>query len=291
MQNIGVGTLALPNISTPMRLGALQGPNTFGGEAALLFTQLYPELFGDIVYFDTAEEALGFESDRAGASCAPQQMTRAGFHPGIQAYIAPPNSKLYVIGEVIHAYHCSLLVKPGTELSAIKSVLGHTGSITQTRTWIEEHLPQATITIVDTSSMDAAQKVAAGNGSIASIGTPAMAAQFHLEERVKDVDGGSVGSYWAISPFALFHENPTRVIVAGRFRDDGRMGDVISGVAAAGFRLETIVPLPTGERIFEYDAVLRFHGAGPLAAARSAAESIPGVRLAGAFIAKEDKHG
>jgi len=270
-----------------MPLGALQGPNTFGGEAARLLTELYPELFGEIVYFDTAEEALAFENDRAGASCAPQQMTRAGYHPGIQAYIARPNSKLYVIAEAIHAYHCSLLVKAGTALDAIKRILGHTGSITQTRAWIEEHLPQAQITIVDTSSMDAARTVAEGDGSIASIGTPAMAAQFDLEERVKDVDGGSVGSYWALSPWPLFSERPTRLVIAGRFRDDGRVGDIVCNLAAAGFRLETIVPLASGERIFEYDAVLRFRGAGPLAAARSAVEMAPGARLAGAFIAKE----
>ena len=196
------------NARTPMALGALQGANTFGGEAARLFVERYPELFGEIVYFDTAEQALAFDDGRAGASCAPQQMTRAGYHPGIQAYIARPGSKLYVIAETTHAYHCSLLVKIGADLGKITDVLGHTGSITQTRSWIETNLPQARITVVDTSSMDAARRVAEGNGTIASIGTPAMAAQFGLEERVKDVDGGSVGSYWAISPHADVQRPP-----------------------------------------------------------------------------------
>jgi len=276
------------NVRLPMPIGALQGANTFGGEAARLFVERYPELFGEIVYFDTAELALAFADGRAGASAAPQQMTRAGYHPGIQAYIAKPGSKLYVIAEVTHAYHCSLLVKPGADLAKIKDVLGHTGSITQTRSWIEAHLPQARITVVDTSSMDAAQRVAAGDGTVASIGTPAMAAEFGLEERVKDVDGGSFGSYWAISPHAIFSDNPTRVVVAGRFDDDGRLGDLVGNVIAAGFRLETIIPLSSGERLFEYDAVVRFRGAGTLAAVRSAVEAIPGARLAGAFIAKDD---
>lgn len=275
-------------IRTPMRLGALQGANTFGGEAARRFVELYPELFGEIVYFDTAEDALAFEDDRAGASCAPQQMTRAGYHPGIVGYIARPSSKLYVIGEVTHAYHCSLLVKPGAALPAIRRVLGHTGSITQTRAWIEQHLPQAQITIVDTSSMDAARTAAESDGTVASIGTSAMAAQFGLDERVKDVDGGSIGSYWALSPWPIFQESPTRVLVAGRFDDDGRLGDVICRVAATGFHLETIVPLATGERIFEYDAVLRFHGSGSLTAVRSSIEAVRGARLAGAFIAMDE---
>jgi prephenate dehydratase len=180
------------------------------------------------------------------------------------------------------------LVKPGADVAEIADVLGHTGSITQTRSWIEAHLPYARITIVDTSSMDAAQRVAEGDGTIASIGTTAMAAQFGLDERVKDVDGGSVGSYWAVSPTPLFNENPTRVVVAGRFDDDGRLGDVIGNVIAAGFRLESVIPLASSERLFEYDVVVRFRGAGALRAVRSAVEAVPGARLAGAFIAKDE---
>ena len=86
----------------------------------------------------------------------------------------------------------------------------------------------------------------------------------------------------------MFSDHPTRVVVAGRFSDDGRLGDLICGLVAAGYRLETVIPLGSGERLFEYDAVLRFRGAGALAAARSAVEAIPGARLAGAFIAKDD---
>lgn len=275
------------SVQANMTLGVLQGPNTFGGEAARRFIELYPEFFSKIVYFDTAEEALGFADGRADASCAPQQMTRTGFHPGIQAYIARPDSNLCVIAEVTHAYHCSLLVKPGSRVESLKRILGHTGSITQSRTWIEEHVPQAEIVIVDTSSMDAAKTVAAGDGSVASIGTSGMAQEFGLEERHKDVDGGSVGSYWAITPKLLFHDAPTRVVVAGRFHDDGRLTDVVGALAGVGFRLDTIITLPTGKRLFEYDDVLRFTGAGRLSGVQSAVAGIQGVRLAGAFIAKE----
>ncbi len=275
------------SVRANMTLGVLQGPNTFGAEAARRCIELYPEFFSKIVYYDTAEDALSFKDGRADASCAPQQMTRTGFHPGIQAYIARSDSKLNVIAEVQHAYRCSLLVKPGSRLESVKRILGHTGSITQSRAWIEEHVPHAEIVIVDTSSMDAAKTVANGDGSIASIGTTGMAQEFGLEERHKDVDGGSVGSYWVISPKPIFSDAPTRVVAAGRFRDDGRLTDVICALAGVGFRLDTIITLPTGERLFEYDDVLRFTGAGRLSDVRSAVAGVPGVRLAGAFIAKE----
>lgn len=268
-------------------LGALQGPSTFGGEAGRRFIELYPELFSELVFFDTAEAALAFEDGRADASCAPQQMTRTGFHPGIQSYIARHGSALHVIAEVTHAYHCSLLVKPGSPVTGVKRVLGHTGSVTQCRHWIEQHIPGAEIVIVDTSSMDAARAVVNGDGSTASIGTPAMAAEFALDEAHKEIDGGSVGSYWAISPKPLFSEAPTRVVVAGRFSDDGRLTDVVCALAAVGYRLDTVFTSPSGQRLFEYDDVLRFSGAGRLAELRSAVAPIRDARLAGAFVAKE----
>jgi prephenate dehydratase len=270
-----------------MTLGILQGPNTFGAEAARRFLELYPELFADIVYYDTAEEALSFEDGRADAICPPQQMTRTGFHPGMQAYVARPDSKLYVIGEVKHAYCCSLLVKPGSRLENVKRVLGHTGSITQSRHWLEAHVPQAEIIVVNTSSMDAAKTVKDGDGSVASIGTAGMAEEFGLQELHKDVDGGSVGSYWAVTPKPIFSETPSRVVVAGRFHDDGRLTDVICGLAGVGFRLETVFDSASGQRLFEYDYVLRFGGSGQLAAVKAAVAAVTGARLAGAFVVKE----
>lgn len=271
-----------------LTLGVLQGPNTFGGDAARRAIELYPELFsGRVVYYDTAEEALSFRDGRSDAICPPQQMTNTGFHPGMQGYVARPDSKLYVIGEIKHAYHCSLLGKRGSRFADIKRVLGHTGSITQSRHWIEEHIPHAQIVIVDTSSMDAAKTVANGDGSVASIGTIGMAEEFGLEELQKDVDGGSVGSYWAVTPKPLFSESPSRVVVAGRFDDRGLLADLICGLAGVGFRLETVFNSAGGRRLFEYDYVMRFGGAGPLAAVKAAVAAIDGARLAGAFVVKD----
>lgn len=265
-----------------MKLAALGGPNTFGGDAARRLRELYPE-FSEIVYFRTAEEAFAFAPGGADAGCAPQQMARTGVHPGIQAYIHRPGSQLYVIAEVEHAYHCSLLARPGTTLGAIRRVLGHTGSVTQSRPWLSEHLPQATIEIVDTSSMGAAQTVAEGDGSIASVGTPGMARQFGLVELGKEIDGGSVGAYWAISPHRLFSAAPTRLVVTGRIGGDGRLADLVGAIAQSGFRLQTCYQVASGLRLYEYDSVLRFAGKGSLATVQQALSPFPMVRLAGAF--------
>jgi prephenate dehydratase len=265
---------------TNLKLGSLGGPNTFGGEAAHRMLELYP-MFSEIVYFPTSEEAQRFES--ADASCAPQQMGRTGPHTGTQQRIAAQGSTLYVIAEVTHAYHCSLLVKPGTPQGNIRRVQGHTGSVTQCRDWLRENVPQAEIVIVDTNSMGAAAEAAESDGSIASIGTPGMARQFGLQELHTDIDGHSVGAYWAVSLHPVFSDRPTRLVIAGRFAGNGRISGVIQNLANAGYGLDTVYAQPTGKQLYEYDYALRFSGAGSLSAVQRAVSGFSEARVAGAF--------
>jgi len=275
--------MALPS---GLKLGALGGPATFGGQAAERLRELYPE-FTEIVFFPTSEQSMDWGGVAADAACAPEQMRWTGFHPGIHGQVASPHSRTYVIAEVTHVYHASLLGKPGTRLSDIREVQGHTGSITQSETWLRAHLPQARILIVDTSSHGAAETVAASDGTIASVGTPEMGRQWGLEVLAPDIDGGSVANYWALSPHPLFSDTPTRVVVAGRFGPDGALTDVVTGLAEAGYRLHTMSSRASGQQLYEYDYVLRFVGSGRLDAVQAAIDRVPAARLAGAYEARE----
>lgn len=267
------------------KLGSLGGPNTFGAEAAHLMLKRYP-IFDEIVYFNTAEDAVEFT--RCDALCAPQQMSRTGSHPRIQTRVAGAGSQVYVIAEVTHAFHCSLLVKPGTQLADIRRVLGHTGSVTQSRDWLRANAPQAEIIIVDTNSMGAAKEAAQSDGSTASIGTPGMAREIGLTELHKEIDGGSIGAYWAISPHAIFDETPNRLVIAGRFTGDHHMSELIAALLPAGFWLQTNFCLPSGIRLYEYDYAFRFSGNGSLADVQRAVATVAEARLAGAFTVAND---
>jgi prephenate dehydratase len=269
-------------VRSNLKLVALGGPNTFGGDAAQRLRECYPE-FTSIIYFPTEKEAADFANNGADAFCVPQQMMRTGVHPGIQSYIARHGSKLNVLAEVVHAYHCALLVKRGTRISQIKRILGHTGSITQSRTWLTENVPQAEIVIVHTSSQGAAQEVVSSDGSIASVGTPGMAKEYGLEQAAKDIDGGSVAAYWAISPHSLFSETPQRLVVAGRFNEESNLSGLIGALAVQGFGLHTTYQSASGMRLYEYDYVLRFGGQGNLSGVEKALSAFPAARLAGAF--------
>lgn len=269
-----------------LKLGSLGGAQTFGDQAARLFLQHYPE-FTEIVYFPNAEDAFDALLDgKVAAMCAPEQMSNTGFHPRQQAYIAEPGSPFHVVAEITHEYHCSLLGKPGTTLAQLRRVIGHTGSVTQSRRWLEKNLPGVEIEIVHTNSRVAAKTVLDGDGSTASVGTPAMAGEWGLVELAKEIDGGSVGNYWAISRDPRFDDQPTRVVVAGRFADDGQLSGLICAMANAGYTLQTICAQASGKALYEYDDVLRFRGAGTLAAVRAALGGFKAARLAGAFLAR-----
>lgn len=270
-----------------MKLASLGGAQTFGDQASRMLMERYPE-FTEIVYFQTAEEI--FEAVMDGtvtAAVAPEQMTNTGIHPRQQALLAAPDSRLFVIGETTHEYHCSLLGKPGARLAQIRKVIGHTGSVTQSRRWLEKNLPGVEIEIVHTNSRTAAQTVMAADGSLASVATPEMAGQVGLIELAKDIDGGSVGNYWAMAREPHYSEAPRRLVVTGRFGDigpaSGQLSGLVCALAGLGYVVQTISALPSGAALFEYDYVLRFRGAGALADVLAALKPFGSARLAGAF--------
>jgi prephenate dehydratase len=266
-----------------LTLGALGGPHTFNGQAAEAMAKRYPE-FTKIVHYPTSEEAIAaaLRGD-VDATCAPEQTSVTGFHAGMLARMATPGSRLYIIAETACVYHCSLLGKPGADLAQVQHVLGHDGSIAHSRVWLEAYLPNAEIEIVTTHSLVAAQTVLGGDGSIVSVGSPGLAAKFGLAELAKDIDGGSMVNYWAVSLQPLFRETPNRLVVAGRFGGDAQMSKLIGALLGAGYSLTAVYPRPSGRALDEYDCMLRFKGAGRLDTVRAALTCFDSARLAGAW--------
>lgn len=269
-------------------LGALGGDATFGGQAAELFVRTYPA-FRDVEFFDDVHAMFAAVDDgRIDAACVPEQTARTGFHQRSYGRIADPGSPYHVVAEVTHAYHCSLLGRPGTDLAVVTTVLGHTGSVSQSRPWLEANLPDAEIVIVDTNSLGAAQAVADGDGTSVSVGTSDAAARVGLAELVTDIDGGSVGDYWAVGRRPEFAPQPTRLIVSGRLptADGTQVGALVADLHRTGFEATTVYTRASGEHLWEYDHVIRFSGEGDLDAVLGVLAGLEGVRLAGAFVAR-----
>jgi prephenate dehydratase len=269
-------------------LGALGGAVTFGAQAAARMLELYPEFERGLTFYPTAEEAYdAVTRGEVDAMCAPEQLKATGFHSGSQGKIAGPEATSHVIAEVAHEFHACLLVKPGTPVERIRQVQGHTGSVTQSEAWLRKNLPRAEIFIVDTSSYGAAQTVLDGDGSIASVGTHEAAVQFGLEEKAKDIDQGSIANYFAFAGKPHYVDNPTRLVVAGRFGGNGELTRLVQGLTRAGYSLLTVYNRVSGEVLFEYDYVFRFGGSGRLAAVQDELAPFKTARLVGAFEARE----
>lgn len=273
---------------TGLTLAALGGPQTFNAMAAARLVEHFPE-FGEVVYFPTSDAVIeAAVNGVVDAACGQEQTSMNGFHVGMQARMSAPDSRLYVVAEIAQRYRCSLLCKPGAPIEAVLRVLGHNGSIAHSRGWLERHLPTASIEVVTTNSLGAAREVLDGDGAVASVGSPALAQEFGLEERVRGIDDGSVVNYWAVSLRPLFSETPDRLALAWRCGEDAAMTGLVFELGEAGFQLQAVYPRPTGGTLYEYDYVFRFRGLGSLANVRTAIAPYSGARLAGAWNARAE---
>jgi prephenate dehydratase len=271
-----------------LTLGALGGHQTFNGQAAALLMRSYPA-FSAITYYPTSDAVMDAAlRGEVTAACGQEQTSKDGFHRGMQARVSAPGSPLYVVAEVAQRYQCALLCKPGAALEQVRRVLGHTGSTTHSRAWLERNLPAANIETVGTSSIDAARAVLAGDGSIACVGSSDLARQFALAELVTDIDEGSVVNYWAVSLSPLFDPAPNRLVVTGRFQGEPELSQLVCALRDIGFDLHAIYPRATGSGLYEYDYVFRFWGDGTFDAIQSLLSRFPRLRLAGAWRSRDD---
>jgi prephenate dehydratase len=265
-----------------LKTAALGGPSTFNGAAAVRLREMYPAL-GQLTYFSTIDQVWqAFDSGAVDAVVMPSETTRTGFSD-LNKRVASAEAPLYVIGEADVYFSASLIAKRGTRLEDVRRVLGHGMSTAQSRPWLERNLPGVEVVIHPVNSVEAAKELAAGDGASAVIGTPETAQLTGLVEIAKDIDGGSVGSFWAVSTKPAFNETPQRLIVAGRLDAEGQLGGLVEAVAKAGFQLETAHSEPTGNAVHEYYYVLRFRGDGQRSEVERALASAKSVRLVGAF--------
>jgi prephenate dehydratase len=268
----------------PLRVGALGGPGTFASQAAAHLRGRYPE-WGAVNYAPTGDELwAALAARRLDVLVQTAETDQHGFS-AVHARIAGPAGRAYVIAEAVVPYACALLAKPGTRLADVRQVLGH-GSIQQCRRFLDTHLPQATVIVHSQNSMAAAEEVAAGDGTLALVGTRITAELYGLAVLAPDIDGGSAANFWALALRPHYADVPTRVVVAGRLTGAGDLGDVINRLTALGPRLRTVYAQPSGQHLYEYDYVLAFDGAAERRAAEAVLTAYPSLRLAGAFVAR-----
>ena len=269
------------------RLGALGGPHTFGGQAARAMLELRPDL-GAVAYLPNSAELFADDGNwRVDAACVPAHTSRAGAHLSTHRKLAD-RPDMYVVGEIEHAYRCALLVRSGTRLTDIRTVLGHTGSHNQSRAWLGRMGPDADLMVVDTHSRGAALAVAAGDGTLAAVGTTDLADETGLEILEHDIDDGSIGLYWAVGPRLLMSSTPDRVVVAGTTGATPSHQDLTATLRllhVTGYAVAAVFSEAVGDRLLHNRVVLYCHGSAEssLQVLASGLELIAPFRLAGAY--------
>ena len=94
--------------------------------------------------------------------------------------------ELKIVGEVVVRIKENLLVKKGTKIKDIKTIISHPQPIGQCRKYIQQTFPEADISFVY-STASAAEAVANGNGDMAAIGSIAASEVYDLEIFATDI--------------------------------------------------------------------------------------------------------
>ncbi|NJP67374.1 prephenate dehydratase [Streptomyces spiramenti] len=163
---------------------------------------------------------------------------------------------LMIYREVLLPIAFALLVRPGTELAAVKTVTGHPVAQPQVRRWSERHLPQAQWESA-ASNADGARLVQEGRYDAAFAGEFA-AATYGLHPLVTDIhDAENAATRFVLVGRPARPSSPTgadKSSVVLWLRDDhpGALLELLQEFAARGVNLMRIESRPTGGGIGQY---------------------------------------
>lgn len=165
-------------------------------------------------------------------------------------------SPLHVVGEVVLPVSFALLARPGTAISAVKTVATHPHAEAQCRRWLAASLPEATV-VPASSTADGARLVAEGVFD-AAVAAPVAAGHYGLvalAEDVHDTDG-------AVTRFVVVAQPGEDSPPTGRDRtsvvlflsDDhpGALLEILTEFASRGVNLTRIESRPTGSGLGRY---------------------------------------
>lgn len=236
---------------------AFLGPRATFTEQALL---TLPEARGaELLPCTGVNAALAAVRDgTADAACVPFENSVEGGVPAVMdALVADP--PLVIVREAQVAVRFALMARAGATLDGIRSVASHPHGEAQTRVWLRENLPQATV-MMSSSTAEAAAQVARGEVD-ASVSAPVAASVHGLEILADDIADRFDGAAAAITRFVLVRPTgppppPTasdRTTVAATTENrPGALLGVLTELAVRGIDLTRIESRPIKGRRNEY---------------------------------------
>ncbi|QKW07885.1 prephenate dehydratase [Streptomyces sp. NA04227] len=191
----------------------------------------------------------------AGAALVPiENSVEGGITTTLDELIA--GEPLQIYREVLLEISFALLVRPGTELSDIKTVTAHPAAQTQVRNWLAAHLPEA-VWESSASNADGARQVQEGRYDAAFAGEFAAAA-YGLEPLVTEIhDAENAETRFVLvgrpaRPAAPTGADKTSVVIWLGEDHPGALLELLQEFAVRGVNLMLIQSRPTGAGIGNY---------------------------------------
>jgi prephenate dehydratase len=163
---------------------------------------------------------------------------------------------LLISREILLPVTFALLARPGTDVTAVKSVGTHPHAEAQTRRWLREHLPAAEVTLTG-STAGAAVAVAAGELD-AAVAAPIAGVRNRLVPLAQDIadNPGAVTRFVLLvrpgTPTPPTGDDKTTVVAFIREDHTGALLEVLTEFAVRGINLTRIESRPTKERLGRY---------------------------------------
>jgi prephenate dehydratase len=163
---------------------------------------------------------------------------------------------LQIVREILLPVTFSLLVRPGTDAAAVKTVATHPHAEAQTRRWLREHLPGADVVFTGST---AGAAMAVGQGEYdAAVAAPIAGAHAKLEPLAEDIadNPGAVTRFVLLTrpgpPPAPTGRDKTSLVAFIRDDHTGALLEVLTEFAVRGVNLTRIESRPTGELLGRY---------------------------------------
>jgi prephenate dehydratase len=260
--------------------GTLGGPETFAGQATVAMRNRFARL-GAPVYFPAVDGV--WEALRTGAiDCAvlTAESTQTTLSDMAERLTSSP-AQAFATAELAVPYRCMLLGRPGTNLDAVRTVLGH-GSLNQCRAFLREELPWAEVRMHSQNSLAAAQEVLDADGSVAVVGTASSAQANGLAVLARDIDRGATGLWWLLTRAGCAVRLPDVLVFSLLSRGCGAVSRVVNRLDRSGFELRSLATVGAGE-LFTYRHLLVFTGPPLTDPPAELAYGIDDCRLVGAM--------
>ena len=163
---------------------------------------------------------------------------------------------LQVVREVLLPVSFVLLVRPGTDLDAVRVVATHPHAEAQCRRWLRTRLPEADV-VLTTSTAEAARAVSTGTYD-AAVAAPVAAEHYRLDVLAQDLqdNAGAVTRFVLVTrpsaPSAPTGADRTTLFAFIREDHPGALLQVLTEFAVRGINLSRIESRPTGDQLGRY---------------------------------------